>query len=397
MSRLLILNAGSSSLKFALIEMPAQHGLLRGRIEGIGTQQSVLRTFAPAGEGSEHAVTARDHSEALSMALSHIERTEVLSAPLEPDLIGHRIVHGGISYTEPVVLDNEVLASIEVATQLAPLHNTASLAVVRSLEKQLPGIPQIAVFDTAFHQTLPEYAHFYGLPLHLQRENGVRRYGFHGISHRYVANEAARWLGRPIEELKLISLHLGSGASACAIDGGKSIETSMGFTPLEGLVMGTRCGDLDPTLPSFLARRLGLDDGALERLLQKQSGLLGLCGDSDMRKIEARREAGDEAATLAFEMFCYRIRKYIGAYYAVLNGLDAILFTAGIGERSALVRQAVCTHMEALGVGIDASRNGQESNVIRDIADEDRPVRLLVVPTDEEMAIAEACHRGWST
>jgi len=287
-----------------------------------------------------------------------------------------------------VRLDQATIAALEKLDTLAPLHNAASLAGVRAARALLPDVPQFAAFDTAFHRGLPDHAQYYALPLTLQREWGIRRYGFHGLSHGYVAAEAARWLGRPQAELKLITLHLGNGASACAIRGGRSIDTSMGFTPLEGLVMGTRCGDLDPALPAYLAATLGLDDAQLRQLLQEQSGLLGLGGDADMREIERRRELGDEAARLAFDVFCYRVRKYVGGYYAALGGLDALVFTAGIGERSVAVREAVCTDMEALGIGVDRARNAAAGQGVVEIGRGDLPVRVLIVPTNEELEIA---------
>jgi acetate kinase len=304
--------------------------------------------------------------------------------------IGHRVVHGGDEFTEPVLIDEQVVTRVEAVSNLAPLHNLANLAGMRVARELRPDLPQVAVFDTAFHHELPKHARYYALPLGLQRQQHIRRYGFHGVSHHYVAAAAAQWLGRPLEALKLVSLHLGNGASACAILGGHSVDTSMGFTPLEGLVMGSRCGDLDPALPGYIAAQLGLSGEQLDQWLNQQTGLRGLCGESDMRRIEQRRAAGDTDARLAFDMFCYRVRKYIGAYYAVLNGLDVLIFTAGIGEHSAAVRAAVCTGLDRLGIGADPERNTRVASGIAEISLPAAPVRVLVVPTDEELEIARA-------
>jgi acetate kinase len=392
----LAVNAGSSSVKFQLVAMPSERLLFGGRIEGIGGLHARLHYSRPGSAQVDRTVSAPDHDVAIALIFALLDDAGSSGTLHATDVVGHRVVHGGPEFDGPVRFDEAIMAALEKLDTLAPLHNAPNLTGVRAARELLPDVPQFAVFDTAFHRSLPEHAQYYALPLALQREWRIRRYGFHGLSHGYVAAEVAQWLGRPLAELKVISLHLGSGASACAIRGGYSIDTSMGFTPLEGLVMGTRCGDLDPALPAYLAATLGLDNAQLKRLLQEQSGLLGLGGDADMRRIEQRREAGDEAARLAFDVFCYRVRKYVGAYYAVLDGLDALVFTAGIGEHSASVRDAVCTGMEALGIGVDRARNAAAGPAVVEIGRRDLPVRVLIVPTNEELEIARATYAALS-
>ena len=387
---ILAINSGSSSIKFKLFNMQIEQLVAAGRLEGIGSKDANL-LYARASEPSRiHSFPAPDHATALSAVFSLLEEEGLVQHHSDLGAIGHRVVHGGERYRAPALIDEKLITYLEAISKLAPLHNVTSLKAMRLVHENWPDMPQIAVFDTALHHDLPEHARYYGLSLKLQREHHIRRYGFHGLSHHHVAVAAANWLERPLDELKIISLHLGNGASACAIANGHSVDTSMGFTPLEGLVMGSRCGDLDPALPGYLAARLGLDGEALERLLQERSGLRGLCGDSDMRRIEQRMAGGDSEARLAFDIFCYRIRKYIGAYFAVLNGLDALVFTAGIGEHSVAVRSAVCADMEALGIAVDPVANAKAGDGISDISLPKSPVRVLVVPTDEELEIARA-------
>lgn len=389
MSNVLVINAGSSSIKFRVLDMPGERRLAWGLVEGIGGAQADLHFAAEGREPVRRAVAAADHAAAADALLGQLA---AMPAGGGIHAVGHRVVHGGAEFSAPLPIDARAIVRIEAAGALAPLHNAAGLACIRLIRTRFPDLPQVAVFDTAFHHDLPDCARLYALPLALQREQGIRRFGFHGLSHRSVARAAAAWLRRPLEELRLITLHLGNGASACAIRGGRSVDTSMGFTPLEGLVMGSRCGDLDPALPGHLAGTLGWDAARIDALLNRDSGLRGLCGDSDMRAIERRMGAGDADARLAFELFCYRIRKYIGAYHAVLNGIDALVFTAGIGERSAAVRAAVCADLDALGIAIDARRNAAADDGIADIGHPDAAVRILVVPTDEELEIARATH-----
>lgn len=389
---ILVVNTGSSSIKFRFFAMPAELPLAGGQLDRIGSADSRLLYSIQGSDLLERPLPAPDHTTALAAIIMLLHEQESVSGLSQPDAVGHRLVHGGNEFTTPVLIDDQIVTRLEKVSNLAPLHNASGLAGIRAAGEWLPGLPQVAVFDTAFHQALPEYARYYALPLELQRQQHIRRYGFHGLSHEYVTSAAARWLGRSLTDLKLISLHLGNGASACAVQGGHSVDTSMGFTPLEGLVMGSRCGDLDPALPAHIAAALEFSDEQMEQLLQKQSGLLGLCGDSDMRRVEQRMAAGDGDARLAFDIFCYRVRKYIGAYYAVLNGLDVLVFTAGIGENSAAVRAAICKDMEALGIGVDYVGNEEAGGGIADIGRPDFPVRILVVPTNEELEIARAAH-----
>lgn len=389
METILALNSGSSSIKFKLIAMPAEQCLITGLLEGIGSPDAQLHVAYDDHASSARSVVALDHAAGLAAIFALL--TNVGGTGYNDSLaaIGHRVVHGNGAYFAPTRLDAQVIAQLETASTLAPLHNAANLEGIRVAHDLLPTVPQVAVFDTAFHHDLPAPARHYALPLELQQQHHIRRYGFHGLSHEYVAGVAAEKLARPLTELKLISLHLGNGASACAIRGGCSMDTSMGFTPLEGLVMGSRCGDLDPALPGYLQTELGLSADEIDHLLNRQSGLLGLCGDSDMRQIEQRMADGDAAARLAFELFVYRVRKVIGAYFAVLNGLDALIFTAGIGEHSAMVRAAVCREMDALGIVIDPIRNTAADGTT-EISPPDAAVKIWVIPTDEERQIARA-------
>ncbi|MBT3222215.1 MAG: acetate kinase, partial [Proteobacteria bacterium] len=303
--------------------------------------------------------------------------------------VGHRVVHGGETFCAPTAINDEVVAAIRENVPLAPLHNPANLLGIEVAQEIFPHAPQVAVFDTAFHQTMPEHAYRYALPKSLYQNSRVRRYGFHGTSHLYVAREAARFMGRAPDEVNLITLHLGNGASVAAIQAGKSIDTSMGLTPLEGLIMGTRCGDLDPAIPFYLATHDKMPIADIDRLLNKSSGLKGICGSNDLRDILARRDDGDGEAELAFKMYAYRIKKYIGAYYAALGRVDALVFTAGVGENSADVRDEACSGLEAMGIVIDGDRNSRTGSGIREVQGEDARVRILVVPTDEEREIAQ--------
>lgn len=396
MGNILVVNTGSATIKYQLIAMPSGHGLAKGVLENVGSNEARLHHRPESGVPVNHALPAPDHAAGLEAILDRLAAEGWLAPEAGLAAVGHRVVHGGDSFTEPVLIDDQVVTRLSELRHLAPLHNTANLAGIRVARERLPKLPQVAVFDTAFHHDLPPPARHYALPLSLQREQGICRYGFHGISHRYVAEATAEHLGERLADLKLVTLHLGNGASACAIRAGQSIDTSMGFTPLEGLVMGSRCGDLDPALPGHIAQRLGLSAEQLDRLLNQRSGLRGLCGDHDMRRIEQRMAAGDADARLAFDMFCYRVRKYVGAYHAVLNGIDVLVFTAGIGEHSTAVRAAVCDGMDALGITLDAARNSAVAEGITEISPAGAPVRVLVVPTDEELQIARdtaACLR----
>ncbi len=390
---ILVVNCGSSSVKFKLYNVHGGPSIAGGWLEGIGSTDAALSYARNSEPISNRPLTAPDYVSAVSTVFRLLQEEGLVDNPLAPWAIGHRVVHGGERYNAPALIDDNLVFYLEAISTLAPLHNSASLAAIRLARDVWPDVPQVAVFDTALHHDLPGQARYYGLSLELQRELHIRRYGFHGLSHHHVAVAAANWLERPLDELKIISLHLGNGASACAIHSGRSIDISMGFTPLEGLVMGSRCGDLDPALPGYLGDHLELNGVELEQMLQQRSGLQGLCGDADMRRIEQRMAAGDRDAQLAFDIFCYRIRKYIGAYFAVLNGLDVPVFTAGIGGHSAAVRSAVCGNLEALGISVDARTNEVVDGGISDISDVSLPVRVLVIPSDEELEMARAMVR----
>ncbi len=383
----LVLNSGSSSVKFQVLEMPAGRRLAAGAVTRIGEGEPRIR-FALGGEPARAgAADAPDHRAALEAMVAALGE----EAGLDPEAlgaVGHRVVHGGERYSAPVMVDRETLASLEALSPLAPLHNPANLLGIRVCLERFPGVPQVAVFDTAFHQTLPPHAYRYAVPEDLYREHGVRRYGFHGTSHAWVARAAAELLGRAPEAVNLITLHLGNGASAAAVAGGRSVDTTMGLTPMDGLMMGTRCGDLDPAVPLWLVRERGLDPDAAEHLLNRESGLQGVAGVSDMREVLARADAGDARAALALEMYAYRIRKVIGAYSAVLGRVDALVFTGGVGENALRVRAAACAGLEGLGIRLDPGRNDAAASEPRNLAAADSRVGVLVVPTDEEAEIA---------
>ncbi|MFH1463263.1 MAG: acetate kinase [Pseudomonadota bacterium] len=370
--KVLVLNAGSSSLKFELYAMPAESVLASGLVERIGE-------------------VVPDHAAALTLVLDALCDGE--GAPLtslsEIGAVGHRVVHGGEDFASTVLITPEVIAALTANIPLAPLHNPPNLLGIQVAREALPGVPQVAVFDTAFHQTLPPRAFLYALPRALYAEHRIRRYGFHGTSHRYVAGRAAALLGRSPEELNLITCHLGNGASLCAIEGGRSVDTTMGLTPLEGVVMGTRCGDLDPAIPLFLQRELGMSVDDVDRLLNKRSGLLGLSGRSnDLRVIEEAAAAGDAAAEEALDVYCYRLRKAIGATTAALGRVDALVFTAGVGENSSLVRARALEGLAPLGYALDAAKNAGLRGREADITGAGSRARILVIPTDEELMIA---------
>ena len=390
--KILVLNAGSSSLKFQLFGLPDLHVLASGLIEQIGDEQSHARLtyFNAAGDEQtlKRTMVVAEHRQAIMVMAELLRESGAMTDIKELAGIGHRVVHGGEAFHEPVLIDDGVLAAVEELIPLAPLHNPANLIGIRVAMEHADTVPQVAVFDTAFHQTIPDYGYLYALPYTLYEEQKVRRYGFHGTSHGYVAGQAAHYLGKPLAGLNIISLHLGNGASAAAVQGGNCIDTSMGLTPLEGLIMGTRSGDLDPAILFYLARETGMDIDDLDRLLNKQSGLKGICGENDMRTITELAEQGDRQARLALTMFCYRLKKYIGAYIAALGGVDCIVFTGGIGENSAIVRQMSCQGLERLGISIDKGKNEERRKEIIEIQATDSLVKILVVPTDEELEIA---------
>lgn len=388
--RILVLNSGSSSIKYQLFDMRHRRVLARGVAERIGDDRSrLVHRERDGAEQVEMEPALSDHGAAIDRIAAILGESGLLSDTEQLAGIGHRVVHGGETFVEPTRIDGDVVSTIRSLSSLAPLHNPANLRGIEVALERQPDVPQVAVFDTAFHQTIPPRAYHYAVPRAWYEENGVRRYGFHGTSHAYVAREAASLLGRRPEELNQIVLHLGNGASAAAISGGVSVDTSMGLTPLEGLVMGTRCGDLDPALVFHVARERGL---ALERIdtsLNHESGLEGLCGSADLRDVLAREREGDGLAAEAVEVYVYRIRKYIGAYTAVLGRVDALVFTAGVGENSPEIRERACRGLEGLGIALDPRRNRADESGPREIQAAESRVRVLVVPTDEELEIAE--------
>lgn len=391
--RVIVVNAGSSSIKYKVFALQDRNILMEGMLERIGTREACLKHHRlTVSDDWEEIIETRpiaNHSEGLEFILDVAGRFPTTrGAPGEFFGFGHRVVHGGEVFRKPVIIDDESIRQIKDLIPFAPLHNPANVVAIEALRELRPDVPNVAVFDTAFHQSMPPKAFHYALPREFYRMHHVRRYGFHGSSHQYVAKEASRYLGIPEERLNLITLHLGNGASAAALQGGKSIDTSMGLTPLEGLIMGTRCGDLDPAVHFYLSRKTGKPFEAIEDILNKESGLKGICGMNDMREIQRCAEDGDAQAEFAIEMFCYRIKKYIGSYYAVLGRVDAIIFTGGIGENSARVRKESCEGLTALGISLDDHRNEEASFGVLEIQSEESGVKILVIPTDEEREIA---------
>ena len=391
--KILVINSGSSSIKYRLFDMTDKTVLASGLVEQIGEAQSRLihQTRNPQGEMNEIVKTdaVADHRAGFQLIGVALRESGAVTDTGELAGIGHRVVHGGEDFKKPTLINKKVIDTIGRLSPLAPLHNPANLLGIEVAMQSAPDVPQVAVFDTAFHQSLPEHAYRYAIPQDLYETHHVRRYGFHGTSHSYVAKQAAKIMNRPLQSLNLITLHLGNGASAAAVRGGKSIDTSMGMTPLEGLIMGTRCGDIDPAIIFYLKRKTGLAREAIESVLNKDSGLKGICGVNDMREIEKLAREGDFRAQLAIEMVCYRIKKYIGAYFAVLGRLDALVFTAGIGEKSLIVRAGTCQGLTHLGIEVDPEKNNRKSKEGFEIQTDDSSVRVLVIPTNEEFEIAE--------
>lgn len=372
----LTINSGSSSLKYKVFDCSNFVLQLSGLIERIGSQhaQHIIKKT----ESLTTELPIADHGQAIACMMQELDMKEIVG-------IGHRVVHGGEAFQQPCLLNAQVMQNIEDLIPLAPLHNPANLAGIKACHAYMPDVPQVCVFDTAFHQSMPDYAYYYALPQELYQQHKIRRYGFHGTSHSYVAKRAAYLLKKPLDKLNLISLHLGNGASACAIKQGKSVDTSMGFTPLEGLVMGTRSGDLDPAIPLYLIKQ-GHSAEAVDTMLNKESGLKGLSSQSDMREISQSAQQGDKYAQRALDVFCYRIKKYIGAYYAVLGKVDAIIFTAGIGENAPNIRQQCCAGLEGLDIEIDRDRNLQI--IEGEIQHQQGKIKIMVIPTNEGAEIA---------
>jgi acetate kinase len=392
--KILVINSGSSSIKYKLFDAAADALLCSGLVERIGLEGSRVRheVFAPAGSAQEvvrvQAVPDHQRGLALVAALLTEPGIAVIQHPEEIEAVGHRVVHGGERFSRTVVIDDAVLAVIRALIPYAPLHNPANLQGILVAQQIFEQATQVAVFDTAFHQTLPPRAYRYAIPNELYQEHGVRVYGFHGTSHLFVAGQTAAFLGKPMAETTLISAHLGNGASMAAIKNGQSMDTSLGFTPLPGLMMGTRSGDLDPAIIFYLARRLKMSIDEIDALLNKRSGLLGVAGSSDLRDVEARAAQGDANAELALEIYTYRIKKYIGAYLAALGPIDALVFTAGVGENSALVRSRSCAGLAHLGIVLDEAKNEARAPGIRAIHAPQSQVQILVIPTNEELEIA---------
>lgn len=391
--RVLVLNSGSSSIKYQLFDMRERTLLAGGAAERIGEPGSRLVHGQRDSMGAVHEEITncklRDHAAALDRIMSLLDDGGVAKDGSELIGIGHRVVHGGEEFREPCVIDERVIEVIRKLSPLAPLHNPANLLCIEVAMARRPEVPQVAVFDTAFHQSIPPHAYRYAVPEPWYESYGVRRYGFHGTSNAYVAKQAALQLGRPLGEVNLIVLHLGNGASVTAIEKGKSVDTSMGLTPLEGLVMGTRAGDIDPGALIYLARQRGMSVDEIDADLNGESGLEGLCGVSDLRDVLQREAAGDPRARLALDVYVYRIRKYIGAYTAALGRVDAIVFTAGVGENSPEIRERACEGLGVLGVELDETRNRAKAMGSRAIHREGAAVAVLVVPTNEELEIAE--------
>lgn len=412
--KILVLNCGSSSLKFSLVELPNYRVITSGNLERVGTKEAFIKFELPTGEKHRADAVALDHTQGVEVILGHLTDPQhgFLSSLSEIEAVGHRLVHGGEVFASSVLITDEVIAQLKKCIPLAPLHNPANIMGINAARQVLPNVPQVGVFDTAFHQTMPKKAYMYGLPYHLYQQYGVRRYGFHGTSHSYVSREAAKLLGLDYSKLKIVTAHVGSGASIAAIDCGRSVDTSMGLTPNEGLIMGTRSGDLDSGIVEFLlekkdfrpediadfvqdAERKGtatsLTMADVSYMLNKRSGIFGVSciGSSDMRDIDAAAEGGNELAQLASDMLSYRVKKYVGAYAAALGGLDVLVFTAGVGENRQLLRQEVCEGLEFMGIKLDAELNATIRGKAAVVSMPDSRVKVVVIPTDEEYMIAK--------
>jgi acetate kinase len=390
--KVLVINSGSSSIKYQLFDMVGQLVLVAGILEEIGRTESRLRHRKRDNNGEFkeyiHAEPVANHHEGFRVIMDFFSDPQMGWDLGDLFGIGHRVVHGGEAFREPTRIDDGVISNIRAMIPLAPLHNPANLTGVEVARNHFPAVPQVAVFDTAFHQTMQAHSFHYALPYSLYTQHHVRRYGFHGTSHQYVAKQAAAHINKPLETVNLITLHLGNGASATAIQGGRSIDTSMGMTPLEGLIMGTRCGNIDPAIQGYLARVTGKTCEEIGTIFENQSGLRGICGASDMREVVRMAGSGEPLAMLALEMFCYRIKKYIGAYFAVLGEVDALVFTGGIGENSPVVRGHCCEGLSLLGIAVDEERNQAPVKETSEIQSDRSRVKVLVIPTNEELEIA---------
>jgi len=388
--KVLVINAGSSSLKYQLIDMKNESALAVGLCERIGIDNSIITQKRFDGKKLEKQTDLPTHKIALEEVVKALTDSEfgVIKDMAEINAVGHRVVHGGEKFTTSALIDESVEKAIKDCFELAPLHNPPNMMGISACAEIMPGTPMVAVFDTAFHQTMPAHAYMYALPYELYEKHAIRKYGFHGTSHKYVAGRAALMLGKPEEETKIITCHLGNGSSITAVKGGKSVETSMGFTPLEGLAMGTRCGSIDPAVVPFIMEKEGLTTREIDTLMNKKSGVLGVSGlSNDFRDLDEAASQGNRRAELALEVFAYKVKKFIGEYSAVLNGADAVVFTAGIGENSASIRKRILSGLEGIGIKIDEEKNKIRGQEI-DISTPDAKVRVFVIPTNEELAIA---------
>lgn len=389
--KLLVINAGSSSLKYQVFDMTDESVLAKGRVERIGMDTAIIVHEPTDKEEVREVAEVLNHNEAIRRVVELLVHPEhgVLKDIKEIEAVGHRVVHGGEVFTSSAIVTDEVKHEIKRIYDLAPLHNPAAMMGITAAEANLPGVPMVTVFDTSFHQTMPPSSYMYAVPMVLYKKHKVRRYGFHGTSHGYVSHRAAEVIGRPIEELKIITAHIGNGGSLTAIKDGKSFDTSMGMAPLEGLMMGTRSGDVDPQVVTYAMAKEGLSVSEANSMLNKHSGLLAISGiSSDMREVIQAMQEGNKNAELAFNMYEYRIRKYIGAYIAALNGIDALVFTAGVGENSSFLRQVICSQLTCFGIEIDEEANAKRSNDDRFISTPNSKVAVLVIPTNEELVIA---------
>ena len=387
--KILVINCGSSSLKYQLIAMKDEKVLAKGLVDRIGIEGSIL-THKVNGEKYITKQPMEDHRVAIKLVLNALVDKDygVIKDMSEISAVGHRVVHGGEKYGNSVLIDGNVMKAIEDCAKLAPLHNPPNLIGINACKALMKDTPMVAVFDTAFHQTIPDYAYTYAVPYELYEKYGVRKYGFHGTSHRFVSIEAAKMMGKDIKDLKIITCHLGNGASVCAIDGGKSVDTSMGFTPLAGLCMGTRCGDIDPAVVPFLVKTAGMSIDEVDTMMNKKSGVFGVSGvSSDFRDVEAEAAKGNKRARLALDLYAYKVRTVIGSYIAALNGADCIVFTAGLGENSGTSRKEICSGLSNLGIVLDEERN-KAAGVATEISSDNSKVKVFVIPTNEELMIA---------
>jgi acetate kinase len=388
--KILVINCGSSSLKYQLINMENEESLAQGLVERIGIEGSILTQKVPGKDKYIIQQPMKDHTDAIKLVLEAlIDATHgVIKSMDEIAAVGHRVVHGGEKYATSVIINDDVMTSLEECVKLAPLHNPANIIGINACKSLMPSTPMVAVFDTAFHQTMPKEAYMYALPYELYTKHGIRKYGFHGTSHKFVSTTCAEMMGKDIKDLKIITCHLGNGASLSAVKNGISVETSMGFTPLEGIAMGTRCGNIDPAIVTFLMKEENMSVDAVNDLMNKKSGVLGISGvSSDFRDIENAVEEGNERAKLALDVYNYKVRQMIGAYAAAMGGVDAVVFTAGLGENAPATRLDICKGLEFIGIKVDAEKNNVRGKAV-DVSAADATVKVFVIPTNEELVIA---------